>query len=118
MILTVSAVTAAAFGAAVLSAVAGFGGGGRALPVFVALLGARDAIAVLTVAQLASNGSWVWFNRDQVDRHLIGLFAVGAVPAAAAGTVLFSTAPLLALTPHRRLPARRGRLAALETTRR
>lgn len=89
---------AAAFATAMLSAVAGFGGGVLLLPVFVAVLGTRDAVAVLTVAQLASNGSRVWFNRAEVDRRLVGIFTVGAVPAAAAGALLFATAPLPALT--------------------
>ncbi|MEU8644376.1 sulfite exporter TauE/SafE family protein [Streptomyces sp. NPDC048674] len=89
---------AAAFATAVLSAVAGFGGGVLLLPVFVAVLGTWDAVAVLTVAQLASNGSRVWFNRREVDRRLVGIFAIGAVPAAAAGALLFATAPLPALT--------------------
>jgi uncharacterized membrane protein YfcA len=88
----------AAFGAALLSAVAGFGGGVLLLPVFVAVFGPRDAVAVLTVAQLASNGSRVWFNRQEVDRRLVTVFAVGAVPAAVAGALLLTTAPLPALT--------------------
>jgi len=96
--LQVMALVVAAFGTAVLSAVAGFGGGVLLLPVFVAVLGTRDAVAVLTVAQLASNGSRVWFNRAEVDRRLVGIFAIGAVPAAAAGALLFATAPLPALT--------------------
>lgn len=96
--LQVITIVAATFGAAALSAVAGFGGGVLLLPVFVAVLGTRDAVAVLTVAQLASNGSRVWFNRREVDRRLVGIFAIGAVPAAAVGAVLFATAPLPALT--------------------
>lgn len=85
---------AAAFATAALSAVAGFGGGVLLLPVF----GTRDAIAVLTVAQLASNGSRVWFNRREVDRHLVGVFAAGAIPAAMIGALVLTTAPLPALT--------------------
>ncbi|MFD7894938.1 sulfite exporter TauE/SafE family protein [Streptomyces sp. NPDC059743] len=96
--LTMFLVVIAAYATAVLSAVAGFGGGVLLLPVFVKVFGARDAIAVLTVAQLASNGSRVWFNRREIDRHLVGIFAYGAVPAAAAGAWLFATAPLPALT--------------------
>ncbi|MET8538847.1 sulfite exporter TauE/SafE family protein [Streptomyces sp. NPDC005065] len=96
--LQVIAIVVAAFGTAALSAVAGFGGGVLLLPVFVAVLGTRDAVAVLTVAQLASNGSRVWFNRHEVDRRLVGIFAFGAVPAAAGGALLFATAPLPALT--------------------
>jgi hypothetical protein len=53
---TVLVLVVAAFGTAALSAVAGIGGGVLLLPVFVAAFGTRDAIAVLTVAQLASNG--------------------------------------------------------------
>ncbi|MFJ8782276.1 TSUP family transporter [Streptomyces sp. NPDC102476] len=96
--LLVALMVAATFATAALSAVAGFGGGVLLLPVFVAVLGTRDAVAVLTVAQLASNGSRVWFNRCEVERRLVGIFAIGAVPAAAAGALLFSTAPLPALT--------------------
>jgi uncharacterized membrane protein YfcA len=89
---------AASFATAVLSAVAGFGGGVLLLPVFVAVFGPRDAVAVLTVAQLASNGSRIWFNRQEVDRRLVKVFAVGAVPAAVAGALLLTSAPLPALT--------------------
>ena len=89
---------AASFGTAVLSAVAGFGGGVLLLPVFVAVFGPRDAVAVLTVAQLASNGSRVFFNRRDVDWRLVKVFAVGAVPSAVAGALLLTKAPLPALT--------------------
>jgi uncharacterized membrane protein YfcA len=97
-VLTVLVVVAATFLTAVLSAVAGFGGAVLLLPVFVAAFGTRDAVAVLTVAQLASNGSRVWFNRDELDTGLVGRFAMGAVPAAVVGAVLFSTAPVELLT--------------------
>ncbi|GAB2452841.1 TSUP family transporter [Streptosporangium sandarakinum] len=97
-VLLVTVMAAATFATAVLSAVAGFGGGVLLLPVFVGVLGPRDAVAVLTVAQLAGNGSRVWFNRSEVDRRLVGIFAAGAVPAAIAGALLFATAPLAALT--------------------
>ena len=88
----------ATFATAVLSAVAGFGGGALLLPIFVAALGARDAVAVLTVTQLASNGSRVWLNRAEIDTRLVGLFAAGAIPAAIAGALLLSAAPLPVLT--------------------
>jgi uncharacterized protein len=88
----------ATFATAVLSAVAGFGGGALLLPFFVAALGARDAVAVLTVTQVASNGSRVWLNRAEINNRMVGLFAAGAIPAAVAGSLLLSTAPLPALT--------------------
>jgi uncharacterized protein len=91
-------VVLATFATAALSAVAGFGGATLLLPVFVAVFGARDAVAILTVAQLASNASRVWFNRGEVDRRLVGVFGAGAVPAAIVGSLLFATAPLPALT--------------------
>src|SRR3954464_15626460 len=97
-VLLVIVMVAATFATAALSAVAGFGGGVLLLPVFVAVFGPRDAVAVLTVAQLASNGSRVWFNRQEIDRRLVTVFAVGAVPAAVAGALLLTTAPLPALT--------------------
>lgn len=89
---------AAAFVAAILSSVAGFGGATVLLPVFVALFGARDAVAVLTVSQLVSNGSRAWFNREQVVRPVVGRFALGAVPAAVIGGLVFASTPLSALS--------------------
>jgi hypothetical protein len=89
---------AAAFLTAILSSVAGFGGATLLLPVFVALFGPRDAVAVLTVSQLVSNGSRAWFNREQIVRPVVGWFALGAVPAAVLGGMVFASAPLAALS--------------------
>jgi uncharacterized membrane protein YfcA len=89
---------AATFGTAILSAVAGFGGGVLLLPIFIAALGTRDAVAVLTVTQVASNGSRVWLNRAEIHTRLVAVFAIGAIPAAVLGAILLSTAPLPALT--------------------
>jgi uncharacterized membrane protein YfcA len=93
-----AAALVAAFFTAILSSVAGFGGATLLLPVFVALFGPRDAVAVLTVSQLVSNGSRAWFNREQVVRPVVGWFALGAVPAAVVGGLLFASAPLAALS--------------------
>lgn len=91
-------VAVVAFLAALLSSVAGFGGGVVLLPVFVAILGTRQAVAVLTVTQIVSNVSRVWFNRAEIRRGLVGLFAIGAVPAAVAGALVLTRAPVSALT--------------------
>lgn len=91
---TVLVASAAAFLLALLSAVAGFGGGVLLLPVFTALFGLRFAVPMLTLTQLSSNGSRVWLNRRQVRWPLVGWFAVGAVPLAIAGAVLLAHAPL------------------------
>lgn len=85
---TIALLTGATFATALLSAVAGFGGGVLLLPVFVAVFGPRDAVAVLTVAQLASNASRVYFNRTEIEHRQVGVFAAGAVPAAACGALL------------------------------
>lgn len=87
----------AAFAAALLSAVAGFGGGVLSLAVFTVLFGPRMAVPVLTLVQLASNGSRVYFNRGHLHRRLIALFAVGAVPTAVAGAMLLAVAPATGL---------------------
>ncbi len=95
---TVALLVAVTFLTAALSAITGFGGAILLLPVFAATFGARDAVAILTITQLASNGSRVAFNRHEIDRPLLGVFALGAVPAASAGAFLLSTAPLPLLT--------------------
>jgi len=87
----------AALVASTLAAVAGFGGAAVLLPALVAMFGVRDAIPILTVAQLVGNGSRVWFNRRELDVPVVGWFALGAVPLALVGGVLFATAPLAAL---------------------
>jgi uncharacterized membrane protein YfcA len=84
----------AAFVLAIVSAVAGFGGGVVLLPVFVALFGLRVAVPVLTLTQLVSNGSRVALNRHGIDRSLVGWFALGAVPCAVGAGLLFARAPL------------------------
>ncbi len=79
--------------AATLAAVTGFGGAAVLLPVLVAFFGVRDAIPILTVAQLVGNGSRVWFNRRELALPVVGWFALGGVPLALAGGWLFATAP-------------------------
>ncbi len=88
----------AAFVAATLAAVTGFGGAAVLLPVLVATFGVRDAVPILTVAQLIGNGSRVWLNRREVALPVVGWFALGGVPLALAGGWLFATAPVGPLT--------------------
>jgi uncharacterized membrane protein YfcA len=84
--------------AATLAAVTGFGGAAVLLPVLVSVFGIRDAIPILTVAQLLGNGSRVWFNRGELQWKVVAWFALGAVPAALVGGYLFAAAPLAGLT--------------------
>ncbi len=81
-----------------LAAVTGFGGAAVLLPVLVFAFGVRDAVPILTVAQLVGNASRVWFNRRELDYRVVGWFALGAVPLALVGGVIFSRAPLPTLT--------------------
>jgi hypothetical protein len=57
----------------VLAAVAGFGGAAVLLPLLVTLFGVREAIPILTVAQLLGNLSRAWFNRSELDLPVVGL---------------------------------------------
>ena len=88
----------AALLASTLAAVAGFGGAAVLLPAIVAVFGIREAIPILTVAQLIGNASRVWFNRRELDWRVVGWFALGAVPLGLLGGYLFAKAPLVALT--------------------
>jgi uncharacterized protein len=87
-----------AFIAALLAAVTGFGGAAVLLPMLVFVFGVREAVPILTVAQLIGNGSRVWFNRRELDWRVVGWFALGGVPMVLVGGVLFAHAPLKALT--------------------
>jgi uncharacterized protein len=85
--------------AGVLSAVTGFGGAAILLPVLVVVMGSREAVVTLTVAQLIGNLSRVWFNRHDLDLQVIGWFATGAIPLTIIGALIFTRAPLSILTP-------------------
>jgi len=87
-----------AFVAATIAAISGFGGAAVLLPALVALFGMREAIPILTVAQLIGNGSRVWFNRRELNWAVVGWFTIGAVPLGLVGGYVFATAPLAALT--------------------
>lgn len=89
---------AAALLAATLAAVTGFGGAAVLLPVLVSFFGVREAVPILTVAQLIGNGSRVWFNRGELRWKVVAWFALGGVPAALIGGYLFAAAPLAGLT--------------------
>ena len=86
-------IVVAALTASTLAAVAGFGGAAIMLPILVWAVGVRDAVPLLTVAQLMGNLSRVWFNRGELSLPVVNRFALGAVPAAAVGGVIFATAP-------------------------
>lgn len=96
-ILVLCLLAVGSFAAAALAAVAGFGGAAVLLPILVSVFGVRDAIPILTVAQLIGNGSRVWFNRGELALPVVGWFALGSVPFSLVGGILFASAPLPAL---------------------
>jgi uncharacterized protein len=88
----------AALTASTLAAVTGFGGAAVLLPVLIAVFGVREAVPILTVAQLVGNGSRVWFNRRDLNWRVVAWFALGGIPMALVGGYLFAAAPLSALS--------------------
>lgn len=91
-------VSAAALVASTLAAVTGFGGAAVLLPVLVFAFGTRNAVPILTVAQLVGNLSRVGFNRRELDLRVVGWFSLGAVPFGVLGGLLFAAAPIGPLT--------------------
>src|SRR4030043_392228 len=96
MLITI-AIIATALIASILAAVAGFGGAVVMLPVLVWAVGIQDAIPVLTIAQLIGNLSRVVLNKRELKWPVVWHFALGAVPSAVIGGIIFATAPAAAL---------------------
>ncbi|MDV2989942.1 MAG: sulfite exporter TauE/SafE family protein [Dehalogenimonas sp.] len=88
----------AALAASTVAAVAGFGGAIIMLPVLVLAFGVQDAIPILTISQLMGNLWRVILNRTELDWAVVRRFALGAIPAATIGGIIFATAPATALT--------------------
>jgi uncharacterized membrane protein YfcA len=62
------------------------------LPILVASFGIGEAIPILTVPQLIGNGSRVWFNRRELDCRVVAWIALGGIPPALIGGMLFARA--------------------------
>ena len=92
-LLIVGVVTLAALVASLIAAVAGFGGAVIMLPVLVWAVGIQDAIPILTIAQLMGNLWRVLLNRTELNWSVVKRFAIGVVPAATVGGIIFATAP-------------------------
>ena len=84
--------------ASTVAAITGFGGAAILLPILVWLFGIKEAVPILTIAQLFGNGSRVWFNRAAIDYRVVLWFSLGAIPLAMLGGLLFAKAPLSVLT--------------------
>lgn len=78
-----------AFAAALISGSAGFGGALLLLPFLTAVVGAKEAVPLLTGAQLAGNLSRAGFGFRQICWRPVGLFLLGALPASVLGALSF-----------------------------
>lgn len=78
-----------AYAAALISGSAGFGGALLLLPFLTAVVGAKEAVPLLTVAQLIGNLSRAGFGFKQIRWQPVGLFLLGALPASVLGALSF-----------------------------
>lgn len=83
---------AALFGST-LAGTTGFGGAAVLLPILVHHFGVREAIPILTVAQMVGNSSRAWFHRRAISWRIVGGYAIGAIPMALLGGYAFAKTP-------------------------
>ncbi len=88
----------AAFVAAAISGIAGFGGALLLLPLLTAVVGPVAAVPLLTVAQLAGNLSRIAFGWRAIRWRPVAQFLGPAIPCAVAGALCFVTLPRVLLT--------------------
>jgi len=83
----------AAFFAAAISGVAGFGGALLLLPLVAATVGVQKGVPLLTVVQLLGNLSRAGFGFKQIKWKPVGLFLLGGVPFCILGAFSFVELP-------------------------
>jgi uncharacterized membrane protein YfcA len=88
----------AAYGAAVISGAAGFGGALLLLPLLVATVGATQAVPLLTIAQFIGNLSRAGLGFSRIHWRPAGLFLLGAIPSSILGSLSFVALPKDAAT--------------------
>jgi len=84
---------AGAFAAAAISGSAGFGGALLLLPLLTAAVGPRQAVPLLTVAQLFGNFSRAGFGFKQIEWKPVAWFLLGAIPLSLVGALSFVRLP-------------------------
>lgn len=87
------ALLVASYVAATLSGAAGFGGALLLLPIATWAVGAKEAVPLLTLAQLVGNLSRAGLGWREIWWRPALLFCLGAVPAALIGSFLFVKLP-------------------------
>ena len=83
---------------AFIGSVAGSGGSTVLLPVLVLYFGIRDAVPIITIANLSANLSRTYVNRREIVFPVVGWFVAGTVPTAILGAWLFTVTPPEILT--------------------
>lgn len=83
--------------AATISGAAGFGGALLLLPIASLVVGPREAVPLLTLAQLVGNLSRAGLGWREIRWRPVLLFSLGALPASALGAILFITLPTAAI---------------------
>jgi uncharacterized protein len=78
---------------ATVSGTAGFGGALLLLPILAITVGGKDAVPILTVAQLLGNVSRAGFGWRGIRWRPVLIFSAGAVPASIIGARLFVDLP-------------------------
>jgi uncharacterized membrane protein YfcA len=82
-----------AFVAAAVSGSAEFGGALLLLPLLTVFVGAREAVPLLTVAQLFGNLARAGLGYTQIRWRPVALFLLGAVPLSLVGAISFVSLP-------------------------
>lgn len=78
--------------AATISGVAGFGGALLLLPFLTNIVGIKEAIPILTIAQIFGNLSRVTFSFSKIAWRPVIYFMIGSIPASYFGSRLFISA--------------------------
>lgn len=93
MVIDTALLLLGAFLAAAISGAAGFGGALLLLPLLTWVAGVEAAVPLLTLAQLIGNISRAGFGFRAIRWRPVGLFLIGAIPAAILGALSFVTLP-------------------------
>ncbi len=85
----IAAIILASFVGFTVSGVVGMGGGLVALPVLIWVLGVKEAIPLLSIAQFIGSVSRAYVHKDTIDWKVVGYFASGSVPVALIASFIF-----------------------------
>jgi uncharacterized protein len=87
---TLAAVAALSIGAAIVGGMGGFGTGVILAAALVPLIGVKALVPVMAVAGVIINAGRFWFYRDRLERRMLGVVLVSALPFLVLGTWLYS----------------------------